>query len=253
MKTNEIEFVDIDFREAIQDEILGYSDDEINRVNLETITLFKKSNKLLRYINAFFKRAIDIIGALVGFILLIPLTAIVAIMHLLEEDDGPLFFVQERIGKNGKIFAMYKFRTMVVGADEILKDLLANDEKAREEYKKYKKLSNDPRITKFGEFLRKTSLDEFPQFINVLKGEMSLVGPRPYLPREKDEMGIAYKPIIQSRPGVTGLWQTNGRSNVTFEDRLNMDLEYYQKNSCKFDIEILLKTVVAVFCKEGAE
>ena len=125
------------------------------------------------------KRTIDIIGGIFGIIALIPLTIVIYIANFISGDRGPLFYVQTRIGKDGKLFKMYKFRSMVVGADEKLKQYLLENEEARKEYKKYKKLQHDPRVTKIGNFIRKTSLDEFPQFINVLKGEMSLVGPRP--------------------------------------------------------------------------
>lgn len=204
------------------------------------------------FIGASVKRTIDIIGALVGIAILIPLTVIVWIVNLVSGDGGPIFYSQERIGRFGKHFKMYKFRSMVVGADEKLTKLLEEDEEAREEYKKYKKLKNDPRITKIGKFLRKTSLDEFPQFINVLKNEMSLVGPRPYLPREREEMEEYYKYIIQVKPGVTGLWQTSGRSDVDFIDRLDLDMKYYNSRSVKRDIEILAGTVLQVVKKEGA-
>ena len=181
------------------------------------------NKKVKLYIEKAVKRVIDIIAGLVGTILLIPITIGVYIARkILKEDDGPIFYDQLRIGKNGKIFKMYKYRSMVIGADDKLKEYLAENEEAREEYSKYKKLKKDPRITKLGNFLRKTSLDEFPQFINVLKGDMSLVGPRPYLQREKDDMGEYYKYIIQCKPGITGYWQTTGRSGVTFQDRLKM-------------------------------
>lgn len=252
MKISEFEMMNIDSNYVINKGAYKYSNDETS-INLSALTAFKRSSRIIRYINLIVKRLIDIVGALVGCIILVPITIVVAIINVLSEDNGSVFYVQERIGKNGKIFAMYKFRTMVVDADEKLKEVLKNDKEARKEYKKYKKLTNDPRITKFGKILRKTSIDEFPQFINVLKGEMSLVGPRPYLTREKEDMGKAYLPIITIRPGITGLWQTNGRSNVTFEERLNMDLEYYQKNNVSLDIEILIKTVSSVFGKEGAE
>lgn len=198
------------------------------------------------------KRIIDIIGGLIGGIALIPLTIIIYIANLLSKDKGPLFYCQERIGKDGKIFKMYKYRSMVVGADEKLFKYLQENEEARKEYKEYKKLKNDPRVTRVGNFIRKTSLDEFPQFINVLKGEMSLVGPRPYLPREKEDMGEYYTYIIQSRPGITGYWQIAGRSDVTFEERLKMDYEYNQNKSLKTDLKILAKTVLNVVKKEGA-
>ena len=211
------------------------------------------NKKVKLYIEKAVKRVIDIIAGLVGTILLIPITIGVYIARkILKEDDGPIFYDQLRIGKNGKIFKMYKYRSMVIGADDKLKEYLAENEEAREEYSKYKKLKKDPRITKLGKFLRKTSLDEFPQFINVLKGNMSLVGPRPYLQREKDDMGEYYKYIIQCKPGITGYWQIAGRSNVTFQDILDLDIEYYETNSLKNDIKILLKTFIKVFVKEGA-
>ncbi len=198
------------------------------------------------------KRIIDIVGAIVGIAILIPLTAVVWIGNRVCGDKGPIFYTQDRIGKDGKNFRMYKFRSMVVGADEILKELLENDELAREEYSEYKKLKNDPRVTKMGDFLRKTSLDEFPQFINVLKGEMSIVGPRAYLPREKEDMKKYYDVIIGLKPGITGLWQVSGRSSTTFIERMELDLEYKEKQSIAKDIEILFKTVLSVTKKEGA-
>ena len=200
----------------------------------------------------FIKRIIDIIGAIVGIAILIPLTVAVWIGNRICKDKGPIFYSQERIGKDGKIFKMYKFRSMVVGADEVLQELLEKDEKANKEYSEYKKLENDPRITKFGNFLRKTSLDEFPQFINVLRGEMSIVGPRAYLIREKEDMGDTYETIIRCKPGITGLWQVNGRSSVNFKTRLDMDVEYYNKYSTTLDLEILFKTISAVLNKNGA-
>lgn len=211
------------------------------------------NKKVKLYIEKAVKRVIDIIAGLVGTILLIPITIGVYIARkILKEDDGPIFYDQLRIGKNGKHFKLYKYRSMVIGADDKLKEYLAENEEAREEYSKYKKLKKDPRITKLGNFLRKTSLDEFPQFINVLKGDMSLVGPRPYLPREKEDMGEYYKYIIQCKPGITGYWQIAGRSNVTFQDRLDLDIKYYETKSLKNDIKILLKTFKKVLGKEGA-
>ncbi|MCI8291281.1 MAG: sugar transferase [Clostridia bacterium] len=223
-------------------EILGY-------LNLTVKDIGRSALKLL---NRFVKRIIDILGAIAGIIALIPLTVVVAIINFISGDGGPLFFSQERIGKNGKQFKMYKFRSMVVGADEKLKELLENDEEARKEFTKYKKLKNDPRVTKVGNILRKTSLDEFPQFINVLKGEMSLVGPRPYLLREKDEMKNYYDIVIQHKPGVTGLWQIEGRSETTFNERLNIDLRYHRKSNVISDVKILCKTFTKVLKNEGA-
>ena len=214
-------------------------------------TVHKKNLKIK--IENVIKRIIDICGGLIGIIALIPLTIVIYIARIiLHENDGPIFYEQLRIGKNGKTFRLYKYRSMVIGADEKLHKYLEENEEARKEYKEYKKLKNDPRITKVGKFIRKTSLDEFPQFINVLKGEMSLVGPRPYLPREKEDMGEYYNYIIESRPGITGYWQIAGRSDVTFEERLKMDCDYNKNKNLKTDLKILIKTVLNVVKKEGA-
>lgn len=199
------------------------------------------------------KRIVDIIGALFGIIMLVPITIGIYIANLIFGDNGPIFYSQNRIGKNGKIFKMYKFRSMVMGADEKLEEYLEENEDARKEYKINKKLKDDPRVTKIGKFIRKTSIDEFPQFVNVLKGDMSLVGPRPYLPREIDDMGSAYPYITAVKPGITGLWQVRGRNDVTFKDRLNLDMEYFEKKSLLFETKILFWTVKSVVYKKGAK
>ena len=209
-------------------------------------------SKFVLRIEKIVKRTIDIIGGFCGVLLLIPLTITIWIANKILRDKGPIFYTQERIGKNGKIFKMYKYRSMVVGADKKLEKYLEENEEAREEYKKYKKLKHDPRVTKIGKFIRKTSLDEFPQFINVLKGDMSLVGPRPYLPREKEEINGFFNYITSCKPGITGLWQTSGRSHTTFTDRLTLDMSYYYNHTLKTDIKILYKTVNNVIKKEGA-
>ena len=219
-------------------------------VPYQDLSLYK--NKIKIKFEKITKRSLDIIGGIVGTIALIPLTAILFLANAISNDNGPLFYTQKRIGKNGKLFKMYKFRSMCVDADEKLKTYLEQNEEARAEYKKYKKLKHDPRVTKIGKFIRKTSLDEFPQFINILKGDMSLVGPRPYLEREKDEMTYYYKYIVSCKPGLTGYWQISGRSNVTFEDRLHMDMDYFRKHTLKTDIKILKKTVEKCVKKEGA-
>lgn len=205
-----------------------------------------------RLLTLFVKRIIDIIGAIVGIILLVPLTAVVWVGNRICGDKGPIIYTQERLGQKGTTFKMYKFRSMVIGAEDILKELLEKDESARKEYAEYKKLKNDPRITKMGKFLRKTSLDEFPQFINVFKGEMSLVGPRAYLPEEKDDMGIYFNRILETKPGITGLWQVSGRSKTTFDERMEFDLKYNENPSIIEDCWILTKTVISVTKKEGA-
>ena len=237
----------------IKEEVTSYSSENIldNNALIPLQRNLDRNRAILR-IETILKRFIDIIGSIVGIVCLIPLTIIIWIANLIMKDNGPIFYTQERIGKNGKIFKMYKYRSMVVGADEKLKEYLEKNEEARKEYAEYKKLKNDPRITKVGAFLRKTSLDEFPQFINILKGEMSLVGPRPYLPREKEEINGFFNYIMSCKPGLTGFWQVHGRSDVTFTDRLDMDMKYYYKHNLKMDIKILKDTVVNVIKKEGA-
>lgn len=219
-------------------------------VPYKDVSIYK--SKIKRKFESIVKRTVDIFGGIVGAIALIPLTLIIWIANFISGDRGPLFYSQERIGKDGKKFKMYKFRSMVIGADEKLKKYLEENEEARLEYKKYKKMKEDPRVTKIGKFIRKTSLDEFPQFINVLKGDMSLVGPRPYLEREKEDMTYFYKYIVSCKPGVTGLWQVSGRSDVTFEDRMRMDMEYFRRNGLRVDVKILRRTVEKLLRKEGA-
>ncbi|MFR4903721.1 MAG: sugar transferase [Fusobacterium sp.] len=206
----------------------------------------------VRGLSRFLKRVMDIGIGIVGGLSLIPLTILVWIKTDNEERKHGLFFTQDRIGKDGKSIKIYKYRSMVTGADKILEEMMAKDEKIREEYEKNKKLKDDPRITKVGEFLRRTSLDEFPQFINVLKGEMSFVGPRPYLPREKKDMGEYYGKIIKSKPGITGMWQTHGRSETDFEERLELDEYYYRNWSLWLDIVIIIKTIKNVIGGKGA-
>ena len=197
------------------------------------------------------KRIVDIIGGLVGSIITLPIILIVKLAYMVTGDFNPIIFKQERIGKNGKVINIYKFRSMVMNADEVLFKLLEEDEEAAREYKRYKKLKHDPRITKVGNFIRCTSLDEFPQFFNVLKGDMSLVGPRPYLFREKEDMGEYFDIIVQSKPGVTGYWQVNGRSHTDFGKRLVLDEYYINHKSLIMDCKIIIKTIKQVFFKEG--
>lgn len=233
----------------VRSEIL-YEDSNIENVSLIPIKL--ERNKIIVKIEKILKRALDILGGIFGSLCLIPITIGIWIANKIIGDKGPVFYTQERIGQNGKIFKMYKYRSMVIDADERLEKYLEENEEAREEFREYKKLKNDPRITKIGKFIRKTSLDEFPQFINVLKGEMSLVGPRPYLPREKEDINGFFNYITACKPGITGLWQTRGRSSTTFTDRLTLDMSYYYNHNLKSDIKILYKTVENVVRKEGA-
>lgn len=221
------------------------------RVVEDNITI---DNKKVRInIEKGIKRLVDIIAGLVGTILLIPITICIYIAKkILKEDDGPIFYEQLRIGKNGKHFKLYKYRSMIVGADEILKEYLSENEEARIEFEKNQKLKNDPRITRLGNFLRKTSLDEFPQFINILKGDMSLVGPRPIVDREIELFGDKMKIVHSVRPGLTGYWAANGRSDTTYEQRVEMEAYYAENFSLLLDIKIIFKTIKSVIKKEGA-
>lgn len=218
----------------------------------ELVKMEINKTEISKKVYRIFKRIIDIIGALVGCIVLLPLTLGIWIANIIAKDNGPVFYVQKRIGKNGKVFTMYKYRSMVVNADKKLRRHLLDNPEANEEFLKYRKLKEDPRVTPVGKFIRKTSLDEFPQFINVLKGDMSLVGPRPYLPREKRAMKKAYKEIIKVKPGLTGPWQVNGRSEIDLEERLKIDMEYVSNCSMKNDIKYFLGTFIKLLKKEGA-
>lgn len=227
---------------------------ENNQVNSEIygLIVFRKSIKYIKYINSFFKRIMDIVGSIVGIAILIPLTIIVKIINILNKDFGPLFYSHERIGKNGKHFKMYKFRSMCMNSQEVLEKLLAEDEDAKKEWEEHRKLNDDPRITKIGKILRKTSLDEFPQFLNVLKGEMSLVGPRAVIDGEIEKFGEFKDAVLSVKPGITGYWAAHGRSETSYEERVEMEFHYVVNNSIFMDIGILFKTVISVIKKEGA-
>ena len=231
-----------------------YSFADVDNVS-ETIpintTINKKSVKTV--IEKGIKRCVDIIAGIVGVLILIPLTLIIYIIRKIKkEDDGPIFYEQIRIGKNGKKFRIYKFRSMVIGADEILKKYLEENEEARIEFEAKQKLENDPRITKLGKILRKTSLDEFPQFINVLKGDMSLIGPRPLIIGELDSHSGNHEKYEKMRPGITGWWACNGRSDLEYDERLELEYYYTENFSLALDIKVFVKTVIQVIKKEGA-
>lgn len=197
------------------------------------------------------KRIVDFLFGIVGIILLVPLSALVKIAYLATGDKAPIFYSHIRVGQDGKPIRIIKFRTMVPDADEQLKVLL-QDEKYRKEWEEYQKLTNDPRITKFGRILRKTSLDEFPQFINVLVGDMSLVGPRPLVVGELEKHD-GLKLYQRVKPGITGWWGCNGRSNIDYRERL--ELEYYYVKHCSLYLDLLciFRTLLAVLKKEGAQ
>ena len=202
------------------------------------------------------KRLMDILGSIFGIIILTPLFLIVTISIKLDSPGPILADTPKRVGQGGRLFIMYKFRSMVQNAHEVLEQ----DPKLLEQYRKNSyKIFNDPRITNVGKILRRFSIDEFPQFFNILTGDMSLVGPRAYYPFELEEQQIKYpksrkfvKIILSGKPGVTGIWQVSGRSNINFDKRVEMDAEYLQKKSILYDIWLIIKTIPAVISGKGA-
>lgn len=219
----------------------------------DAITLEKNKVSVKEVGYLFIKRLFDIVCGLLGCILILQIAIVVNIAYVCDKDFSSIFYSQIRIGKNGKKFKMYKFRSMVPNADEILFKTLEIDKVAAEEYRKNKKFKNDPRITKVGRVMRKLSIDELPQLINILKGDMSMIGNRPYLPRERDDMGEYYKDIIKTKPGLTGYWQVNGRSDTTFNERLKLESFYSNHNSLVLDIKIFFKTFQVVLFGKGAK
>lgn len=194
------------------------------------------------------KRTIDIFGSIAGLIVLSPLLACIAVLIKLEDPKGSVFFYQTRIGKNEKPFRMFKLRSMLTGAEDKLKDLLDKNEISGAMFK----MKDDPRVTKVGKFIRKTSIDELPQLLNVLRGEMSLVGPRPPLAREVDEYTEHDKKRLSVTPGCTGLWQVSGRNNLCFKQMVELDIAYIEKRCIWFDIKIMFRTVRAVVGSKDA-
>lgn len=201
-----------------------------------------------KYFYRFIKRLVDIIGSSVGLILLSPLFLIVAILMKKEEPKGPIFFSQIRVSKNEKQFKIYKFRSMCIDAEEKLADLLKHNEIEGAMFK----MKDDPRVTKIGKFIRKTSIDELPQLWNVLKGDMSLVGPRPPLLREVAEYTTYDKQRLLVKPGCTGLWQVSGRNEVGFDEMVELDIRYIKTLSISNDIKIIFKTIIIMIKPNGA-
>ncbi|MCM3127719.1 sugar transferase [Paenibacillus sp. MER 78] len=194
------------------------------------------------------KRITDVAASLLGLIILIPVFLLIAILIKIEDPKGPVFFRQLRVGRNEKSFYMYKFRSMVHNAEELLEKLLDQNEVSGAMFK----MKNDPRITKIGKFIRKTSIDELPQLWNVLKGEMSMVGPRPPLPREVAEYSMYDKQRLHVTPGCTGLWQVSGRNSVGFKEMVELDLKYIRSRGYWYDIKIMWKTVRVLFGSKDA-
>lgn len=217
--------------------------------NISNLTITKRKEKVSKkQAYAYIKRIIDCITSSIALILLLPIFLIIAIAIRLDS-KGPIFFAHTRIGKNGKPIKIYKFRTMVVNAEELIKKFTPEQMK---EYKENYKLNNDPRITKVGNILRKTSLDELPQLINIIKGDLALIGPRPVVNAELEKYGENASKFLSVTPGLTGNWAANGRSISAYEERMQLELYYVDNMSLKMDIEIFFKTIIAVIKREGA-
>lgn len=211
---------------------------------IEISKILERESKLYLFI----KRSIDIICSLAGIIVLSPVFLIVAILIKIEDPKGSIFFCQERNGQHPNTFKMYKFRSMVHNAEELLKDLQHKNEQTGPAFK----MADDPRITKVGKFIRKTSLDELPQLFNILKGDMSLVGPRPPIPREVREYNSYQMQRLLVKPGLTCIWQVSGRNNIGFDEWVDMDLEYIKTRNLLLDIKLILKTVKVLFGDNNA-
>lgn len=211
---------------------------------LKAISLEKRHAALI-------KRLFDVFFSASALIVLLPLFILIVLL-IRFSSPGRAFFSQERLGARGKTFKCYKFRTMHVNAEEHLNEILQAHPELKREWDEKQKLKCDPRIFSFGKFLRKTSLDELPQFWNVLKGELSVVGPRPYMTCQKRELGaFAYK-ILSVKPGITGVWQTSGRSRTTFQQRIQLDASYIDKKSFWFDLYLIAKTIPTMIFTKNA-
>lgn len=228
----------------VRNETLDYANDVVILPRKATRESQKEIN-IYKYI----KRIMDFLLSLIGLIVLSPVFLIIAIL-IKNESDGPVFFKHKRIGKNGKEIYIYKFRSMVTNAEELIKKFTPEQMK---EFKENFKLENDPRITKIGKFIRKTSLDELPQLINILKGELSIIGPRPIVKEELEKYGDNKEKFLSVMPGLTGYWAANGRSSTTYDQRMMMELYYVDNMSFKLDVKIFFKTIVSVLKKEGAK
>ena len=223
----------------------------INKLPIENIALLTVKNNLALRRNRIIKYIFDMVLTIIGTICISPILLCIAIW-IYKDSPGPVIFKHMRVGKGGKEFPCYKFRSMCVDAKEKLEELLKNDPQARAEWERDFKLKHDPRITKSGAFLRKTSLDELPQIFNVLKGEMSLVGPRPIIKEEMKRYSTHIDDYLMVKPGIAGIWQCSGRSDTTYQERVQMDSWYVRNWSIWLDIMILWQTLKAVFAKKGA-
>ena len=224
---------------------------EISTLFVEQVAVIKSKNNLSRWYNRWCKFCFDMVVTLMGSVLLSPLILLLALVVGID-NRGRVIFAHRRVGRQGKPFSCYKFQTMVKEADKVLVQYLSENVAARKEWERSFKLTDDPRVTRLGAFLRRTSLDELPQIVNVLKGEMSLVGPRPIVEAEMEMYGENIREYLMVRPGITGMWQTSGRSDTTYEERVQMDTWYVRNWSVWIDMKYLFKTFEAVVSKKGA-
>ena len=224
---------------------------EVESLFNEKLMLLRLRNNLARPLNRYLKAIFDFIVTLVGTLAISPILVFIA-LWIYKDSPGPVIFKHIRIGKNGKEFPCYKFRSMCIDAKEKLEKLLDTDPEVRAEWEKDFKLKNDPRITKSGAFLRKTSLDELPQIFNVLKGEMSLVGPRPIIKAEMERYGEYINDYLMVKPGITGMWQVSGRNDIDYTERVLLDSWYVRNWSIWIDLVMLFKTIAVVLFRKGA-
>lgn len=209
-----------------------------NVLESEEVILYNESNSYL-----IFKKIMNFIISFIALVTLSPILLIISLIIKIDS-EGPVIYKHYRLGKNGKVIGVYKFRTMVKNADEVFRNFTKEQ---KEEYEKFFKLENDPRITRVGDFLRKTSLDELPQILNILKGEMSIIGPRPVVLDEIKKFGNLKDKYLNVLPGLTGWWTCNGRSSTTYEKRIDLEMYYIDNQSLKLDIECFFKTILDVF------
>jgi exopolysaccharide production protein ExoY len=221
------------------------------QIMFDVLMLLKKTNDAQYTVGGKLKRIFDVLGASIMLIITLPMFLCIFVVLKLT-DPGPVFYRHIRVGRGGRRFACLKFRSMVVNSGEILKALLDSDPERREEWQRTQKLINDPRITPVGQFLRQSSLDELPQLINVIRGDMSLVGPRPIVPTEMRRYGDKLGLYLQARPGITGIWQVSGRNDCEYDRRVEMDACYLRQWSFSSDLSIMLRTFAAVLARKGS-
>jgi len=224
---------------------------QIENIFTQPLSFVSVRNNLLSKNMLITKRIFDIVFSIILISLSLPIILITAILIKLTS-KGPIFYVQERPGRFGRMIKIYKFRTMYLDADKKLEEILKNNEELREEFRKYRKLKNDPRITPIGKILRKFSIDEIPQLFNVLKGDMSIVGPRPYQIEEIEYMGEYRDIVLSVRPGLTGLWQISGRNDLSFSAKLKIETWYVLNWNLWLDLFIIIRTIPAVISGKGA-